>query len=69
VGGCGQEWFGSGGGQWVGPCEYYNKYLAPLKTGDSSVAEQLLAYQVGLCSVNLITWLIHVWAFQQFWDQ
>lgn len=44
----------------MGPCEYYNKYLAPLKTGDSSVAEQLLAYQVGLCSVNLITWLIHV---------
>jgi hypothetical protein len=45
----------SGQAQVVGCCECGNKPSGSIKWGISSLAENLLAYQEGLCSMELVS--------------
>jgi hypothetical protein len=49
---------GSGQGQVAGSSKHVDEYWVPYNTGNVWIDQEILAFQKGLCSINLVVWLV-----------
>ena len=55
---------GSGQGQVVGACECGNEPWGSIKCGEFLDWMELLASQEGLCSMQLVSWVTHLFMYE-----
>ena len=59
--GHGLDWYGSGWGEAVGFCERGNERSGWIKCGILTTSLRIICCQEGLCSIELVIWLLVGW--------